>query len=157
MSVVDRLTEMLDQQGVAFQVRRHDPVYTSEEAARVRGTSLASGAKALVCKADGQFVMFVMPANRRLASKMVRKNESIRRLRFASRAEVAQLTGLQPGSIPPFGSLFDLPTWCDEVLAEQSVINFNAGDHAVSINMSYADYVSVEQPKLGRFTAAEGG
>jgi Ala-tRNA(Pro) deacylase len=101
--------------------------------------------------------MFVMPANRRLASKMVRKNESIRRLRFASRAEVAQLTGLQPGSIPPFGSLFDLPTWCDEVLAEQSVINFNAGDHAVSINMSYADYVSVEQPKLGRFTAAEGG
>jgi Ala-tRNA(Pro) deacylase len=157
MSVVDRLTEMLDQQGVAFQVRRHDPVYTSEEAARVRGTSLASGAKALVCKADGQFVMFVMPANRRLASKMVRKNESIRRLRFANRAEVAQLTGLQPGSIPPFGSLFDLPTWCDEALAEQSVINFNAGDHAVSISMSYADYVSVEQPKLGRLTAAEGG
>jgi Ala-tRNA(Pro) deacylase len=157
MSVVDRLTEMLDQQGVAFQVRRHDPVYTSEEAARVRGTSLASGAKALVCKADGQFVMFVMPANRRLASKMVRKNESIRRLRFANRAEVAQLTGLQPGSIPPFGSLFDLPTWCDEALAEHSVINFNAGDHAVSISMSYADYVSVEQPKLGRFTAAEGG
>jgi len=41
-------------------------------------------------------------------------------------------------------------------LAEQSVINFNAGDHAVSISMRYADYVSVEQPKLGRFTAAEG-
>jgi len=148
---------MLDQQGVVFQVKRHDMVYTSEEAARVRGTSLASGAKALVCKADGQFVMFVIPANRRLASKMVRKNESIRRLRFASRAEVVQLTGLQPGSIPPFGSLFDLPTWCDEAMAEQPVINFNAGDHAVSINMSYADYVSVEQPKLGRFTVVEDG
>ena len=157
MSVVDRLTEMLDQRGVAFEVIRHEPVYTSEQAARVRGTSLASGAKALVCKADGQFVMFVIPANHRLASKLVRKNESIRSLRFASRAEVAQLTGLQPGSIPPFGSLFDLQTWCDEALAEQSVINFNAGDHAVSINMSYADYVSIEQPKLGRFTAAEGG
>jgi len=157
MSVVDRLTEMLERRGVAFQVRRHEPVYTSEEAARVRGTSLASGAKALVCKADGQFVMFVMPANRRLASKLVRKNESIRSLRFASRAEVVQLTGLQPGSIPPFGSLFDLPTWCDKALAEQSVINFNAGDHAVSINMRYADYAAVEQPKLGRFTSAESG
>ena len=157
MSVVERLTEMLDRQGVAFQVQRHDPVYTSEEAARVRGTSLASGAKALVCKADGRFVMFVVPADRRLASKSVRKSESIRRLRFASRAEVVQLTGLEPGSIPPFGSLFDLPTWCDEVLAEQSVINFNAGDHAISINMSYTDYVSVEQPRLGRFTATENG
>ena len=155
MSVADRLTEMLNQRGAAFDVLRHEPVYTSEQAARVRGTPLASGAKALVCKADGQFVMFVIPANRRLASKLVRKNESIRSLRFASRAEVAQLTGLQPGSIPPFGSLFDLPTWCDEALAEQSVINFNAGDHAVSISMSYADYVSVEQPRLGRLTAAE--
>jgi Ala-tRNA(Pro) deacylase len=157
MSVVERLTEMLDERGVAFQVRRHAPVYTSEEAARVRGTSLASGAKALVCKADGQFAMFVMPGNRRLASKVVRKTASIRRLRFASRAEVFQLTGLQPGSIPPFGSLFDLPTWCDELLAEQSMINFNAGDHGVSINMSYTDYVSVEQPRLGRFTAPENG
>ncbi|MBW2543851.1 MAG: hypothetical protein JRF15_17360 [Deltaproteobacteria bacterium] len=157
MSVVERLTELLDQQGVAFQVIRHDPVYTSEEAARVRGTSLASGAKALVCKADEQFVMFVVPANRRLASKMVRRNESIRRLRFANRAEVIQLTGLQPGSIPPFGSLFDLPTWCDEAMAEQPAINFNAGDHAVSIHMSYADYVYVERPKLGRFTAVENG
>ena len=77
--------------------------------------------------------------------------------RRAAQLPRASQTGLQPGSIPPFGSLFDLPTWCDEVLSEQSVINFNAGDHAVSINMSYADYVSVEQPKLGRFTAAENG
>ena len=58
MSVVDRLTEMLDQRGVAFDVLRHEAVYTSEQAARVRGTSLASGAKALVCKADGKVHIF---------------------------------------------------------------------------------------------------
>jgi Ala-tRNA(Pro) deacylase len=64
---------------------------------------------------------------------------------------VQQLTGLAPGSIPPFGSLFSLPTWCDERLAEQARINFNAGDHSISISMTYADYIAAEQPKVGTF------
>ncbi len=151
MNVLDRLIEQLDARQIPYDVLHHEPVFTSEEAARVRGTTLASGAKALICKADQQFVLIVLPADRRLASKQVRKSESIRSLRFASREEVAELTGLQPGSIPPFGSLFDLPTWCDEDLARQSTINFNAGDHAVSISMRYADFAAFEQPRRGRF------
>ena len=62
-----------------------------------------------------------------------------------------QLTGLLPGSIPPFGSLFDLPTLCDDRLGQNEVINFNAGDHGVSVSMRYADYVQVEKPQLGTF------
>src|SRR5690349_15798460 len=103
-SVFDRLRPLLDVNGVAYEVLRHEPVYTSEEAAAVRGTSLSSGAKALICKADERFVMFVLPADRKLASKEVRKREGIKSLRFASREEVQQITGLAPGSIPPFGS-----------------------------------------------------
>ncbi len=151
MNVLDRITEKLDARKIPYQTMRHEPVFTSEEAARVRGTTLASGAKALICKADAQFVLIVLPADTRLNSKQVRKTESIRSLRFASREEVAELTGLQPGSIPPFGSLFELPTWCDEKLAVQSTINFNAGDHAVSISMRYDDFVAFEQPRCGRF------
>ncbi len=93
--------------------------------------------------------MVVMPADRRMASRRVRRSESIRSLRFASREEVAELTGLQPGSIPPFGSLFNLPTWCDHRLSEQATINFNAGDHSVSISMVYTDYAAEEHPTLG--------
>ena len=112
MTVFQQLSEMLDARGVAFDVMHHEPVFTSEEAARVRGTTLASGAKALICKADGEFVMVVLPADLRLASKQLRRTESIRSLRFASGDEVSELTGLKPGSIPPFGSLFNIPTWC---------------------------------------------
>ncbi len=151
MKVFDRLIESLDARQVPYDVLRHEPVYTSEEAARVRGTSLASGAKALICKADRQFVLIVLPADLRLASKRIRKSQGIRSLRFATRDEVADLTGLQPGSIPPFGSLFDLPTWCDAALAEQPQINFNAGDHEVSVSMRYDDFFRFEQPRCGEF------
>lgn len=151
MTAYERLTELLDEARVHYTVTHHVPVRTSEEAAKVRGTPLSSGAKALVCKADERFVLFVMPANRRLDSAAVRRMLGIRSLRFATPEEVAQLTGLPPGAIPPFGALFGLPTYCDQAIADETTINFNAGDRAISVAMAANEYLAVERPTLGRF------
>ncbi len=151
MTVFERVEEKLRQAGVPFTVSRHAPVYTSEEAAAVRGTPLASGAKALVCKGDNAVVMFVVPADRKLDSKAIRQSRGWRKLRFVTREEVLEITGLEPGSIPPFGSLFGLRTFCDERLGENEKINFNAGDHSISVSMRYDDYVRVESPEFGKF------
>jgi Ala-tRNA(Pro) deacylase len=148
-SVFPRVEALLNSAGVPFEVLHHEPVFTSEEAARVRGVDLASGAKALVCKADDEFLIFVVPADRRLDSRGVRRRLGFRRLRFANREEVLELTGLVPGSIPPLGSLFGLKTLCDERLGEHERINFNAGDHRISVSMLSADYLRVEGPELG--------
>lgn len=147
-SVFDRLSEKMTAAGVPFTVTHHVPVFTSEEAAAVRGVPLATGAKALIVKAGEDFLMLVVPADRKLDSKKARTQLGVKGLRFASREEVEQLTGLQPGSIPPFGSLFGLPTRCDPALSLNERINFNAGDHAISISLAYADYVAVENPAI---------
>lgn len=155
--VFERVRQLLDTKNVAYDVLRHEPVYTSEEAAAVRGTPLASGAKALICKGGEEVVMFVVPADRKLASREIRRARKWRKLRFLNRDEVLELTGLQPGSIPPFGSLFGLPTLCDERLGENARINFNAGDHSISVSMKYEDYVRVESPEMGIFAADTEG
>lgn len=149
-TVFDRLQALLRASDIQYEVLRHAPVYTSEEAAAVRGTTLASGAKALICRADDRFSMFVIPADRRLASKHVRRAAGIRSFRFATIVEVHELTGLAPGSIPPFGSLFELPTCCDERLAACDRINFNAGDHTISISLAFTDYLRVEKPQMAK-------
>mgnify|MGYP001028053074 FL=1 len=151
MTVFARLTALLDEARVAYAVTHHAPVRTSEEAAKVRGTPLSSGAKALVCKADERFVLLVMPADRRLDSAAVRRTLGIRSLRFATPEEVVQRTELAPGAIPPFGGLFGLPTYCDQAIADEATINFNAGDRAISVAMAASDYLAVERPAPGRF------
>ena len=151
-TIFERIEQKLQSAGVPFTVLRHAPVYTSEEAAAVRGTPLSSGAKALVVKAGADFVLLVMPADRKLDSKKARAALGVKALRFATREEVAELTGLQPGAIPPFGSLFGLPTTCDPALSLNAAINFNAGDHAVSVSMTCADFLSVERPTLAELT-----
>lgn len=153
-TVFERLSNWLRENAAEFDIAHHEPVFTSEQAAQVRGTTLASGAKALVCKVDDRFVMFVLPADRKLDSKATRKQLAAKKIRFATGDEVLELTGLKPGSIPPFGSLFDLPTYCDQRLSEEPVINFNAGDHAISISMTYSEYGRVECPTHLTFTTS---
>ncbi len=157
MTVLERIEEKLTAQAVTYRVTTHRAVYTSAEAAAVRGASLSSGAKALVVKAGGAFVMFVVPGDRRLDGKRVKKDLGMRDLRFATKEEVLDLTGLEPGSIPPFGSLFALKTYCDRGLGENEKINFNPGSHTASLEMAYDDYVRVEGPELADFSMRQEG
>jgi Ala-tRNA(Pro) deacylase len=151
-SVFDRLNAWLHSSGVSFTVLRHEPVFTSEQAAAVRGTPLASGAKALIVKGGDNFLLLVLPADRKLDSRKARDSLGVKSLRFASKDEVLKMTGLQPGSIPPFGSLFGLSTYCDPALGDNASINFNAGDHAISIQMAFDDFIAMEKPQLVSIT-----
>jgi len=148
--VLKRLLAALDVAGVAVMRSHHEPVFTSAEAAAVRGTALHSGAKALIVKGGDEFVMAVMPADLSLDGTALRKYLGCKRLRFATNDEVLSLTELTPGSIPPFGSLFGLPTICDERLADNEQINFNAGSHTDSIQLDYQAYVAFESPRIAR-------
>jgi Ala-tRNA(Pro) deacylase len=147
MTVFDRIQTLLTAKGIAFAVDRHAPVFTSEEAARVRGTALSSGAKALVLKIDDAFSLLVLPADRKLDSKGTKKALKAKSIRFATKEEVLEITGLLPGSIPPFGSLFGLKTIVDPALRLNESINFNAGEHAISISMKCIDYLLAEEPR----------
>ena len=154
-NVLERLRSALSGAGVEFVHTQHDPVYTSAEAAEIRGVSLHSGAKALILKAGERFVMVVLPADLALDSGAVRKYLACKRMRFAAKEEVLELTGLTPGSIPPFGSLFGLPTVCDERLSENERINFNAGSHTDSFQLTYEAYLAYESPELARVAKGE--
>jgi Ala-tRNA(Pro) deacylase len=147
-TVADRLLARLAQGAADHAVLRHAPVYTSAEAAAVRGSSLASGAKALVVSADGVTRLLVLPADCKLDGRALRRQAGVKKLRFLDRDELFRQTGLEPGAVPPFGSLFGLETWCDRRLAVEPEINFNAGAHDVSVRLAWTDYLRLEQPRL---------
>ena len=151
-----RVIALLRAAGVAFTEREHAAVRTSEEAAAIRGAPLHSGAKALVLKAADRFLLAVLPADCSLDSKALRGVAGTRRIRFANRDELLELTGLTPGAVPPFGSLFGLQTVCDPKLADNRDINFNAGSHSHSVQIAYADWQAIERPHLAVIASRAG-
>lgn len=139
--VLQRVRDLLRSAGVEFTEKHHEPTFTSEQSARARGESLAIGAKALVVKADEAFRLLVLPADRKLDSAGVKRTFGVKKLRFADAAELLALTGLCPGSVPPFGPpVLELPLYADPSLSENERMAFNAGSLTDSIVMTSADY-----------------
>ena len=146
-----RLLQLLDARGVAHRVLRHAPARTSEEASQIRGTPLDAGAKALVCHADERIVLIVVPADARLDNRAFRQQAGVKNVRMIDAERVLELVGAPVGAVPPFGSLFGLPTFADLEVTERELIAFNAGGRDVSVTMSGPDFAALEQPTLGRF------
>jgi prolyl-tRNA editing enzyme YbaK/EbsC (Cys-tRNA(Pro) deacylase) len=138
-----------------FQTFEHAPVKTSEQAALTRpGYTLHEGAKAMIVKAyrtksDAEFVMLVFPADQKFNSEKARQSLGIKNLRFATEAEISDITGgVQIGGVPPFGNLFNLTVYADPSLFENEKIVFNAGDRGFSVAMKSADYKALVNPQV---------
>jgi len=153
LEVLERLKTCLEVHRIRFQLSGHEPVFNSKEAARVRGEPLRRGAKSLVLHIDGRIVFFVLPADRRLSYRMLRRNWGSRCIRFATKKELRQTIGLE-GGIPPFGSLFGMKTICDTNLVQNEAISFNAGDERISITIDCQAYIAVEKPMLASISEA---
>ncbi len=71
---------------------------------------------------------------------------------LATPEEVQKITDCVPGSVPPFGNLFNIPVFVDPSLLANELIDFNAGETTVSILMKKEDWLKVVQPKILEFS-----
>lgn len=145
--------ELLKRNGIDYEVLEHAPVYTSEEAANVRGVELKTGVKALILKSEkGNFVIGLVAADRKIDLKKLAKIAGVKKLQLASPQETFKTTGCEVGSVHPFGNLFDLPTYLDISILENDEVNFNAGLHTVSIQMRAKDMIKAIRPVVEDFS-----
>ncbi len=143
------LTDFLKKNGIFYELNTHEPVYTSEQAAKVRGVLLKTGVKAMVLKGK-DFILALVPGDKKVDIRKLGKitgNE----IRFAKPSEVLEVTGCEVGSVHPFGNLFNLKVYADPRILESKFINFNAGLHTHSIKMKSKDLIDLVKPELGNF------
>lgn len=146
-----QILEFLTERGIAFTKFEHEPVTTSDEAAGARGSRLEQGAKALIVKAGGQYYHLIISAAKRVDNSKLRKLLGTRKVRFARTEELLELTGCQPGAVPPFGNLFGLPVLMDDALLEEDTVYFNCGSHTVSLQMSREDLANATGARVEDF------
>ena len=89
------------------------------------------------------------PGGRKLDSAAVKRQFSARKTRFATPEELANLTGLVPGSVPPFGQpVLPFPLYVDPSVFANERIAFNAGSLTDSIVMQVSDYRRLAGPEV---------
>ncbi|MBZ7831170.1 YbaK/prolyl-tRNA synthetase associated domain-containing protein [Raoultella planticola] len=151
-----QLLALLEQHQARYRVVEHQAVGKCEAVSEIRGTALGQGAKALVCKVNGngvnQHVLAILAADQQADLSRLAQHIGGSKASLASPAEVDTLTACVFGAIPPFSFHPDLRLIADPLLFDRyPEIAFNAGQLDKSIILNTRDYLRIARPELVAF------
>jgi len=149
-----KLKEFLDQNKVKYVTIDHSLAFTAQEiaaSAHIKGKDLAKTVMLLV---DGAMAMAVLPASFQIDLKRLRDAIRARQVELADEGEFKdRFPECEVGAMPPFGNLYGMKVYLEEMLAADDSIAFNAGTHGQLIQMHYADFERLVKPVRVDFAA----
>lgn len=151
-----KLKQMLDERSIKYISINHSPAYTARETAASTFVPRREFAKTIIVDLDGAKVMAVVSASRHVDISSLRNLASASEARLATEDEFRALfADCELGAMPPFGSLYELRVFVDEMVTEVDDLCFNAGSHEQIMRMNCDDYLRVEQPTVGAIAVKE--
>jgi Ala-tRNA(Pro) deacylase len=152
MPIPAHISRFLDDHHIEYQCYRHSPAYTAQGLAQAQHVSGSKVAKVVMVKADDNLLMAVVPASYRVDLEKLGVILNTDRIRLATEEEFKDVfPDCELGAMPPLGNIYHMDVWIDEKLKMQPYISFNAGTHADAIQMTFADFEKLVQPKAASF------
>ncbi len=149
-----RLIDFLTQRQIPHTRLSHRPAYTANRIAQVLHVPGQEMAKTVLVRTDHGHVLAVLPSTCLVDLDELRQMIGEEHAWLASESEIETLfPDCERGAMPPFGSLYDLPTLVDESMTEDDEIVFEGETHQEAIRMRFADYLAVEHPRFGHFAS----
>jgi len=153
MTVLKKLKEYLERNQVSYEVGYHARVYTAQEVAASQHVPGKEMAKVVMVKANGKVVMLVLPASYQVDMKKLKGVLDSKKVGMIREDDFQELfPDCEIGAMPPFGNLYNLEVWVDQVLTEDDFIVFRAGSHVETLRIKYNDYARLVNPKVGDFS-----
>jgi Ala-tRNA(Pro) deacylase len=148
MQIPKRLIDCLNENKAQYEILHHAEAVTAQRIAQAEHVKGRHHAKVVIVKSGDQHLMIVLPADHQIDLEKAEKTID----HAVSLGKEQEFKSLFPdcaiGAMPPFGNLYNLPTYVDKQLSEQDYIVFEAGTHADAIKMSYRDYERIVKPKI---------
>jgi Ala-tRNA(Pro) deacylase len=153
MSQIDEeIVAFLEQSGIKYELREHEPVYTAPQMAEFLGTSEQRIAKSMVLKkCDSGYVLAVLPGRLKIDFGRFAKILGVEKVSLAPIPDAEKITRCSVGSVHPFGNLVDLKTYFDSHILTLDFVYFNPGSHTKSIKISTDDLVRLVKPTFAEF------
>lgn len=147
------ISEYFEKNAVRYRAQNHLHVITAPEVAQTTHTPGRLLAKTVILKADGDLVMAVLPADRKIDFDMLKVAMGAHELRLAKEDEFGdRFPDCEVGGMPPFGNLYDMPVVLEQALTEIPWVAFNAGTHTEIVKMDMSDLVQLTNPMICSFT-----
>ncbi len=158
MAIPIPIREFLHDRHIDFRVLTHPTAFTAQEEAAVTHVPGLQWAKTVVCFADDEPILAVLPAHYSIDLERLRAAVGCTQLRLAREAEMVNLyPGCEAGAMPPLGPLYGQRMFIDESLAQDVEVVFNAGTHVDAVRMRYDALVAMTAGVVAPFARPTQG
>ena len=149
----NQIIHLLKEHEMVFEHMVHEITPTSQDSARVRGTTLQEGVKSLIVRGKNskKNYHFNIPSHLKLDMKAVAERVG-EKCEFEDPDVIKERFGLLVGGVPPFGQLLNLETFFDDCIQQLSRVAFNCGLPTESIVMQAQDLITLVQPHFAPFS-----
>ncbi|MFP5252380.1 MAG: aminoacyl-tRNA deacylase [Actinomycetes bacterium] len=120
--------------GLSFEVTRHGPVRSLQEAAAARGVAASAVVKTLVVRLrDDDYRFVLVPGDREISWPKLRALLGLSRLSMPAADVARDVTGYERGTITPLGSTHPWPVVADEQVS--GAVSIGGGAHGVALTV----------------------
>lgn len=157
LPVPPKVLAYLEKAGVPHEVLTHKTVYTAFDAASTLKKKLSEIAKSLLVKADQDYYLVLLPADRNLDLKKLQAaigkqaKKTVKVIKIPGEEAVAQITKAKNQALSAFGGLHKLPVIVEAELAKAKKAVFASGSFNHSFELAVKDFLALEQAALAKF------
>ena len=153
-----QVIELLQAYHVAYRLLPHsEPVFTVAAAAEKRGVILEEMVKSILLRESGgnRYVMACVRGPDRLDTQALRGllDGPWRRLTFASREQILEVTGYVQGAVAPLCVPASIPVVFDEAISGCARVNISSGDPMLGLELETQDLIRLAQARLARIAS----
>src|SRR5216684_3482550 len=118
-----KLKTFLNSRGVQYVIIEHSPTYTAPDTAALAHVSGRDFAKTVIVEIGGELSMVVLPSDRKIVLSDLREMLADHNVKLVTEENfIARFPDCEPGAMPPFGNLYDVPVYVAQSLADEPEI-----------------------------------
>ncbi len=150
-----KIINYLEKMGVSHDILEHKTVYTAIDAANTLKKKLNQIAKSLVVKADKDYFLVLMPADKNLSEDKLKKiigqkkGKEVKTVKIPGEKIMENALKIKQGALSAFGKMHKLPVIVDKELEKAKKAVFSTGGLNHSVEMKVKDFVKMEEAALG--------
>ncbi len=149
-----KVINYLEKMGVSHDILEHKTVYTAIDAANTLKKKLDEIVKSLVVKADKDYYLVLLPANKNLSEEKLKKaigkqkGKEIKTVKIPGEKIMKNALKIKEGALSAFGKIHKLPVIADKELDKLKKGVFSTGGSNHSVEMRMKDFINLEEATL---------